>query len=164
MRWLMLFALVLAGCRADQVSKNWARASFQDRNLTLVPDLLEFRYAENRAIAFSMFHQIPEHVRKPLIYSLTSVSLAALLSLIWVMRRQSLYRLASMALILSGAVGNIIDRVRHGFVMDFIHVHWRETWSFPIFNVADSLITIGGAMILLSTFLSPEGFKPSPPN
>jgi signal peptidase II len=159
LRWFILLALLLAGCGADQVSKNWAGAAFQDRNLTLVPNLLEFRYAENRAIAFSMLHQIPEHVRKPLIFTLTGFSLTVLLSVIWRMRRQSLARLVPLVLILSGAAGNIIDRVQRGYVVDFIHVHWRETWSFPIFNVADSLITIGGAFLLLLMFLGPGGLE-----
>jgi signal peptidase II len=159
LRWLFLLALLLAGCRADQVSKIWAGGAFQDRTLTLVPNLLEFRYAENRAIAFSMFHQLPDHLRTPLIFTLTGVALSALLTLIWKMRQQPLSRLFPLALILAGAVGNLADRLKHGYVVDFIHVHWRETWSFPIFNVADSLITVGATLLLLLSFLSQGGLE-----
>ncbi len=157
LRWLILTALMLAGSRADQASKAWARAAFQDKPpLTPVPPLLEFRYAENRAIAFSMFHDLPDRVRTPLILTLTGAALMALLTLIWKMRNQSLSRLIPLALILAGAIGNLADRLTHGFVVDFVHVHWRDIWSFPIFNLADSLITVGTTLLLLFSLLRPE--------
>jgi signal peptidase II len=155
LRWFMLAALLLAGCQADQSSKHWAQAEFKDKPArTLIPKLLEFRYAENPAIAFSMFHNLPDRVRKPLIYSLSGVGFAALLTVIWLMRKQNLIRLFPLALILSGAIGNLMDRLSRGYVVDFVHVHWRDVWSFPIFNIADSLITIGlGFWMALSLFL-----------
>ncbi|MDB5105060.1 MAG: lspA3 [Fibrobacteres bacterium] len=157
LRWLGLAVLILAGCRVDLASKAWARAAFEENPpLTLVPRLLEFRYAENRAIAFSMFHTLPDRVRTPLILTLTGAALAALLTLIWKMRNQSLSRLVPLAMILAGALGNLWDRLTHGFVVDFVHVHWREVWSFPIFNLADSMITVGTTLLLLLSFLRPE--------
>jgi signal peptidase II len=157
LRWLILAALMLAGCRADQVSKLWASSAFQDKPaMTLVPKLLEFRYAENRAIAFSMFHQLPDTVRAPLIFTLSGVAMAALMTMIWKLRNQSLGRLIPLALILAGAIGNLLDRLAHGYVVDFVHVHWREDWSFPIFNLADSLITVGTILLLLTSILRPS--------
>jgi signal peptidase II len=162
LRWLLLLTLLLAGCRADQASKTWAKAEFRDQPaMTVVPDLLEFRYAENRAIAFSMFHELPDHVRTPLIFSLAGTALLALSSLAWGMRKQGMLRLLPFALILAGAIGNLQDRIAHGYVVDFIHVHWQESWSFPIFNLADSLITVGTILLLLQTFLKRER-KPVP--
>ena len=158
LRWLFLIALLLAGCRADQATKRWAHTSFQDKPVTLLPQLLEFRYAENRAIAFSMFHQMPDKARVPLIFTLTGFALVALLSLIWNMRKQGIGRLIPLALILAGALGNLQDRLAHGYVVDFVHVHWRETWSFPIFNLADSLITVG-TILLLVLFVFSSGPK-----
>ncbi len=155
-RWLLLGVLLLAGCRADQATKAWARGSIQDQPLTLVPQVLEFRYAEDHAIAFSMFHQMPDRFRVPLIFGLTSLAMTALLTLIWSMRRQSVMRLLPLALILAGALGNLMDRLAHGFVIDFVHVHWREMWSFPIFNLADSLITVGMALFFLEFISRPE--------
>jgi signal peptidase II len=154
LRWLLLLTLLLIGCRADQATKTWAKAEFRDQPaMTLVPDLLEFRYAENRAIAFSMFHDLPDRVRTPLIFTLAGSALVALSSLAWGMRKQGMMRLLPFALILAGAVGNLQDRIMHGYVVDFIHVHWQEIWSFPIFNLADSLITVGTILLLLQTFL-----------
>ncbi|HKP96406.1 MAG TPA: signal peptidase II [Fibrobacteria bacterium] len=158
LRWLILLALLLAGCRADQATKTWAQSEFRDKPaLTLVPDLLEFRYAENRAIAFSLFHDLPDRVRTPLIFTLTGFAFLALCGVIWKVRHQALPRLLPLALILAGAAGNLQDRLAHGYVVDFIHVHWQGTWSFPIFNLADSLITVGATLLLLSSVLKPPG-------
>ena len=57
----------------------------------------------------------------------------------------------ALALILGGALGNVIDRVAHGYVVDFIHVHWGAAY-FPAFNIADSAITIGAALLILDAF------------
>jgi signal peptidase II len=57
----------------------------------------------------------------------------------------------SLALILGGAIGNVIDRLRIGHVVDFIHVHWNDAW-FPAFNVADSAITIGAVLLLFDAW------------
>lgn len=160
LRWLLLATLILAGCQADQTSKRWAQSSFRDKpSMTLVPKLLEFRYAENRAIAFSMLHNLPDRVRTPLIFSLSGLAFAGLLTVIWRLRGQHLTRLIPLALIMAGAIGNLMDRVSHGYVVDFVHVHWREAWSFPIFNVADSLITVGITMWLALSLFRPQGEK-----
>ena len=59
---------------------------------------------------------------------------------------------AGLMLIVSGALGNAIDRIRHGYVVDFMHVHWDDAY-FPAFNVADSCITVGAGLILLDALL-----------
>jgi signal peptidase II len=161
-RWLILLALVMVGCSADQSSKTWASGALKGGPRTLVPKVLEFRYAENRAIAFSMFHSVPEKVRVPLIYGLTSLGLAALLSMVWSLRNAALLKLLPLALILAGAAGNLIDRMKLGYVVDFVHVHWQDTWSFPIFNVADSLITVG-ATLMICLFLFGGHSEQAPP-
>ncbi len=155
-RWLLLGTLLLAGCRADQATKAWARGSFQDTPVTVLPQVLELRSAENRAIAFSMFHQLPDSARVPLVFGLSGLALLALLSLIWRMRRQGAGRLLPLILILAGALGNLQDRLSHGYVVDFVHVHWRDRWSFPIFNLADSLITVGAALLLIELLFRDE--------
>ena len=59
---------------------------------------------------------------------------------------------AGLALILGGAVGNVIDRIEHGYVVDFVQVHWAQAY-FPAFNVADSAITVGAALLILDALL-----------
>ena len=77
----------------------------------------------------------------------------SLMLVVWLWRLPRGERLLpiSLALIVGGAIGNVIDRVAHGYVIDFIHAHWGEAY-FPAFNVADSAITIGAALLLLDAF------------
>jgi signal peptidase II len=160
-RWLLLGMLLLGGCRADQATKAWARGTFQDTPVTVLPQVLELRYAENRAIAFSMFHQLPDRSRIPLVFGLSGLAFLALVSLIWRMRRQGAARLFPLVLILAGALGNLQDRLSNGYVVDFVHVHWRDRWSFAIFNLADSLITVGTALLLIDFLFRRETGKAS---
>jgi len=60
---------------------------------------------------------------------------------------------AGLALVAGGALGNAIDRVHYGYVVDFIHVHWYESWWFPAFNVADAAITVGAACLIVDALL-----------
>lgn len=155
LRWLTLFSLTLAGCGADQATKSWAREALPGKPISVVPDLLEFRYAENPAIAFSIFHDLPVDVRTPLIFVMSAIGLLFLTILIWNSRRQALFRLLPLALILAGAAGNLMDRFSLGFVIDFVRVHWRTAWSFPIFNVADALISVGLMLFFAMAFFWP---------
>jgi signal peptidase II len=69
---------------------------------------------------------------------------------IWISRLNRDEHILSIALTLvwAGAVGNLIDRVRFRYVVDFIHVHWKDVWNYPVFNVADSAITIGAVLLI----------------
>jgi signal peptidase II len=79
----------------------------------------------------------------------------ALVVLVWMLREKLLGEIVALALILGGALGNIVDRIAYGHVVDFAHFH-LGTWSFYIFNVADAAITIGVAIVLARSFLIRE--------
>ena len=78
------------------------------------------------------------------------LGIAAALFIVWMLRSHAGQRLFSwaLALILGGALGNVIDRLLHGYVVDFIQVHYRNAY-FPSFNVADSAITLGAAFLII---------------
>jgi signal peptidase II len=80
------------------------------------------------------------------------VSIAITIWLLRLPRAASPLLAAGLALVLGGAVGNVIDRIRLGYVIDFIHFHWDQAY-FPAFNVADSAITVGAACLLLDALL-----------
>ncbi len=82
-----------------------------------------------------------------------TAGVVSVLLIVWIWRiprGEKLLPLA-LALILGGAIGNVIDRIWHGYVVDFIHAHWGEAY-FPAFNIADSAITIGAALLILDAF------------
>jgi signal peptidase II len=81
----------------------------------------------------------------------SGVALLAVLGLpLWITRLTRHERVLSVALsmVWAGALGNLIDRLRFRYVIDFIHVHWKDAWHYPVFNVADSAITVGAVMLL----------------
>jgi signal peptidase II len=75
---------------------------------------------------------------------------------IWLkgLKREETWTAIAIALILGGAIGNVYDRVVHGYVVDFLHVYWQN-WHFPAFNLADTAITIGAGMMILDIFRKP---------
>lgn len=160
---LALLVLMLVGCKADHVTKGWAAESIKGAPITVIPDLVELRYAENRAIAFSMLKDVPENVRVPLIYALAGVALLSMSAVAWSRRRRGLWGLLPFSLVLAGAFGNLLDRVRNGYVIDFVHLHWRDVWSWPIFNLADSLIFVGMASLMWQFFRERKGDRPESP-
>ncbi len=136
----------------DQTTKAWAVRNLRfggDREI--IPSLLNFVYAENTGVAFSMFDSHGDTGR----WGLSVVaSIAAILVLFyfWRVPRTNDRLLGALALLLAGIVGNLTDRVRLGFVVDFIQVHYKESWSYPVFNIADMAICVGAGLLILDMF------------
>jgi signal peptidase II len=103
----------------------------------------------NKGAAFSFLSDQPGWQR----YFFTAVSVIASLFILWMLRRNPTQRLFcwSLALILGGAVGNLIDRIAYGHVIDFLDFHVGG-WHWPAFNVADSAITVGAILFVLDEF------------
>jgi len=137
------FNLLIAGIflALDQYSKYWAKSSLEgNEGLIIIPDILEFFYAENTGMAFSNFSD------KPLVLTIiVSSAIAMLIFLSFKIKYLSL----DFALIISGGLGNLIDRLRYGYVIDFIDPVFV---NFAIFNVADIALNIGIFIMLLEYF------------
>ena len=140
---LLVAALVsLVGC--DHATKLVAKAELEAQPAQVVVEpILNLRYVENTDIAFNLLSFIPEPVKLPLLLALGAVAVVGLLLLL---ARGHLkgWALAGLVLVAAGAIGNYLDRLLRGYVVDFIQVPY---W--PVFNVADVLITVGGALLLL---------------
>jgi signal peptidase II len=116
--------------------------------IELVPNYLELRYAENCGGAFGMLHDAPKWVRTSVFLS-AGLLFMGVLGAMFVRGAGGPLFAACVPLIVSGALGNMIDRVRLGYVVDFIHFHVHDSFHWPTFNVADITITVGGALLLL---------------
>ena len=121
------------------------------------PGVLQFNYAENCGAAFSMLRSAPSWVRA-LVFGVASVGAAIVLSVMFVRGAGGRAFAAAVPLIVSGAIGNVSDRVRHGFVVDFIQVD-PNLFNYPIFNVADIAIAIGVGLMLIDGVKKPEAEK-----
>ncbi len=143
--WLLLSAFVVA---ADQVSKAYIARHFGEFEFISVLPILDITRMHNVGAAFSFLATASGWQRWLFIALAVGVSIAIVLWLVRLPRDANGLLAPGLALVLGGAVGNVIDRIRLGHVIDFIHFHWDRAY-FPAFNVADSAITVGAACLLL---------------
>lgn len=147
--WLWLSAAVIG---LDLVSKWLAESSLSlYQQVPLIDGLFSFTLAYNTGAAFSFLSDAGGWQRWFFIAIAVGVSL---MLLAWLARlnRGKWPEAVALALILGGALGNLYDRIVHGHVVDFILVHWQQEWFFPAFNIADSAITVGAAILIVDMF------------
>jgi lipoprotein signal peptidase len=113
---------------------------------------LELRYAENCGAAFGFMREMPSLVRKGVFYVAAGGAIVLLLWMFVTGRGGKLFAV-SVPLIVAGAIGNFVDRVKLGYVVDFVRFHLQDQWAYPTFNVADAWITIGVILILIEGFM-----------
>lgn len=149
--WLLLSALVVL---ADQLSKSYITSHYGEFEFTTVLPILDITRMHNVGAAFSFLATASGWQRW------LFISLAVIVSIgivVWLYRMPRSHGLLAcgLALVLGGAIGNVIDRIRLGAVIDFIHFHWDRAY-FPAFNIADSAITVGAACLILDALLEPK--------
>ena len=143
-RWLPLALVVLV---LDQVSKAWIEGRYELYESTVLLPVLDIRRLHNMGAAFSFLADAGGWQR----WLFSALALAVSAGITYWLRQLRAAGQAvlgcGLALILGGALGNVLDRIEHGFVVDFIHVHWGAAY-FPAFNVADAAITVGAGLLL----------------
>ncbi|HXD41703.1 MAG TPA: signal peptidase II [Ramlibacter sp.] len=144
--WLPWLGVALAVFIADQFLKVLILGYYNEGDSTYVASFFNVVRAHNTGAAFSFLAAASGWQR----WFFTAIGIAAAVFIIWMLRSHAGQKLFSLALacILGGAIGNVLDRLVHGYVVDFVQVHWRG-WYFPAFNVADSAITIGAGLLIL---------------
>lgn len=146
----------LVGC--DHATKAFAKAELDGGGVReLVRGGLDFRYVENTDIAFNLLRWVPEDIRAPALLILGAIAVLTLGFLLLYGRTEPrTYRLA-LTLVTAGAIGNYIDRLARGYVVDFVHVH-----HWPVFNVADVYITAGYVLLAWVFFIYRRRGTPAP--
>jgi signal peptidase II len=151
--WLLLLSLlVLAG---DRFTKWLASTRVElGSNVQVIPHVFAISHVENPGAAFSLFNDSssPARVRWLLLIFSVGAAVAVLVALLKLGRRLTATTLG-LALILAGAIGNAYDRLRYGYVIDFLEVHIVH-YHWPDFNVADSAIVVGGILLLFDAMFS----------
>jgi len=148
--WLPWLGVALAIFIADQFTKVLIVGYYHLGDSTYITSFFNVVRAHNSGAAFSFLAGASGWQR----WFFTLIGVAAAVFIIWMLRSHAGQRLFSFALacILGGAIGNVVDRLLHGYVVDFVQVHWRG-WYFPAFNVADAAITVGAACLILDELL-----------
>lgn len=147
MLWIvMVIAVIAAVILVDQISKILVLAYLYEEQIDLIEGVLRFTYVENHGMAFGL---LADHRWVFLVCSVVGIGLVTFYLLRYVNRNLSR---AGLALIIGGGIGNMIDRVRLGFVVDFIDFCAFDFWVW-VFNVADAAVCVGAALFLLDLLL-----------
>lgn len=178
LRWHYLLLVVLAGLTAgcDLWTKHWATTSLSEsdsnagpvcavgsqryqrqpsRVIEIVPGLFDLRYAENCGGAWSVMAHTDNAIRVPMFALINLLAMGFLLYIHRSTQAQLLVFRFGPPLILGGAIGNLTDRLRRGYVVDFAHAHWHGRYHYPVFNVADVAIGVGIGLLVLATMVRP---------
>lgn len=146
----MEFLIFIFGVILDRVTKIWAlNRLYSGKEIVVIKDFFSFAYLENRGAAFGI-------LQNKIIF-LVIITLVVVIGIVYFLikyKPKSKVLRISLALIISGALGNLIDRVFYNFVVDFILLHYKDVYYYPTFNVADMLVVIG--TILLAIYLIKE--------
>jgi len=142
--WLGIAALIIL---IDQLTKITITKLFHYGEEKVITSFFNLVLAYNKGAAFSFLSNESGWQR----YFFTAIGIGAALYIVYLLRKHAGQRMFcwALALILGGAVGNVIDRLLYGHVIDFLDFHWRGLGHFPAFNVADSAICIGAALFIL---------------
>ena len=145
--WLAWAVLLVI---ADQFTKTLILGSYRLGDATYVTSFFNIVRAHNTGAAFSFLADAGGWQR----WLFTGIALATAVFILWQLRAHPGQKLFCFALssILGGAIGNVVDRLQHGYVVDFLDFHLRG-WHFPAFNVADCAITVGAACLILDELL-----------
>ncbi len=145
--WLSIALIVIL---LDQITKTLILGDFRYGDSRAITSFFNLVRVHNTGAAFSFLAGAAGWQR----WFFTGLGVVVSLFIVWMLRTQGHQRLfaASLSLILGGALGNVIDRLLHGYVVDFLDFHWAG-WHFPAFNVADSAITVGATLLILDELL-----------
>ena len=141
----MIYIIFVIGLILDYITKIWALDTLRGKpDITIIKGFFDLSYLENRGAAFGIFQG-----RVYLLAAVTLIIIGGFFFYYLRIKKKTLLFTISTALILTGAIGNLIDRLRYGFVVDFISWHWKDVYYFPTFNVADICITIGTGLLVI---------------
>lgn len=141
--------IVIISLLADQLTKYAASLYLKNQSsIHLIGDFLKFTYVENKGAAFGILQN-----QRTIFIVVTVILIIGIFYAIFFYKKITRYAKFSLVLILCGALGNFIDRIRLKYVIDFIDVTFGSFYNFPVFNVADCFVVVGTLMIALLILL-----------
>lgn len=141
----------------DQWTKHAILERFRlGESVPVLEGFFSLTYIRNPGAAFGLLAQAHPAFRVPFFLIIPIVALVVIGMVFKKLPDNSLRVSSALGLVIGGAVGNLIDRVRFGYVVDFLDFHWQYTYHFPAFNVADSAICVGVTLLILDILFQPE--------
>lgn len=141
----------------DQATKQWIVSNLAyAQRIEVIPGLFDITHVRNPGGAFSFFADAPLEQRLLFFIGTTVIAIILLLVFYAKLREDEVLSATALGVVLGGALGNLVDRVRYNEVIDFLDVHLLGGYTWPTFNVADSAIVIGVGLLILEVFLADE--------
>ena len=134
----------------DQLTKNIVANSFKlGASKEIFATWFSITRIHNPGAAFGLLASLPPPFREPFFFLVPTLTLLFILALFFRLKEEQTLTIYALSLIVGGAFGNLADRIRLGFVIDFFDLHFKHKWHFPAFNIADMAITLGVALLLV---------------
>ena len=134
----------------DQVTKIYVHANFAlGETVPVIQDIFHITYVRNIGAAFGIFREMPELFRDLFFKSMPPIAMIIILYMLKGVPTEDRWQVFALSGIFGGAVGNYIDRLRFGYVIDFLDIHYKDAWTYPAFNIADSAIVCGVCLLLI---------------
>ncbi len=158
-KWPFVATVVAGVVILDQITKWWIRDTLPlYSSFAIIPDLFNITHVRNPGGAFNLLAQSHDQFRVPFFLAMTAVAIGALIYFLRELSERQRVLTFAVAGVLGGALGNLIDRVSLGEVVDFLDVYWGA-YHWPAFNVADSFITVGVVVLLVHSVFRPGGHQ-----
>jgi signal peptidase II len=155
-RFLLLFIICVVTLIAYQWTKHVIHKNFHwGESRPIVKNVFALTYVRNTGAAFGFLNRAPAAFREPFFIVVPLIAMAVILVIFIRLKDNQNLMAGSLSLVLAGAIGNLIDRLRFGFVIDFLDFHWADKYHWPAFNIADSCIVVGVAVLFILSWKQP---------
>src|SRR3989338_4221983 len=159
MKLALAIPIIIVSALFDQLSKYLVITHIKNNEIIVaLPNVLHFVYLENTGITFGLFNNLGAILRLPILIFIPLGVMAFLIYMLWKVEPHERIITIAYSLILGGAIGNIFDRIFYGYVVDFIQVNIYIMW-WPAFNIADSVIVIGMALLCIEVLRGKQIFE-----
>lgn len=134
----------------DQLTKMYIHTRFfLGESVPVIDGFFNITYVRNPGAAFGFMAKAPTEFREGFFLLIPIIAVIIILNILRKVPDEDRVQILALSMIFGGAIGNYIDRLRFRYVIDFLDFHWKNTWSYPAFNVADSAIVVGVCILLL---------------
>lgn len=159
-KYIILIAFAALIVAVDQLTKMYIHAHYQlGESTPIIPGFFNLTYVRNPGAAFGFLAQTHPNFRETFFLIMPPIALAIILIIMRTVPNHDFLQVFALSAVFGGAVGNYIDRVQHRYVIDFLDFHWKEIYTWPAFNVADSAIVCGVIVLIVLMFFEGKRAK-----
>ena len=144
----------------DQLIKRYVHSEFDlGESYSVVPNFFDITYVRNPGAAFGLLRDLPDPFHAIFFFSVPPLAVLIILLILRQTQNEEKVSIIALSAICGGALGNYIDRIRLGFVVDWLDFHYQSQWHYPAFNIADVAIVMGVGTIIISSFVKGDANK-----